>query len=1125
MHELPTAIFPSFVLLYYFAVKFDSGRIYFITLLYPQVSTPADQKTPETDTVKPQRRSSSRKVRFTSEPDSITKSSHKEEFETKMKELKSTLQSSQDIDELTKTVTKDMNKTDKCDDSEDLAQPIEAMDTDSGGEVIVEDSVLMSEEIPLASDTVKPKLSVKRVTRRKSSDQSTGSSQLSECSMEVAAFCSRLSKPKAVDSPSKPGAVGSQRTRTIRGRAKLPENMSPIRETSDKKSCVDEKNAIDKFLTRSVEKLKSVRVSSKAADTQTEEKKPKVSTADSVVLVEDTEQFSPKRRSPRKQTKVAIVNNTPAKEDGVVEADYANQASKQLFSSDFSPNEIPDSQDCLESSQSFTVKCEEKMSPHNHGSLDQGVLESFGLTTPTKSHMSPKDMADASRSPVVHLVRLSQEEISHYSPKRNKFVVSLSGSFSSESVESTSERNARRTRVRRKGSLIGMGEPPQDEGLKEEPKDLITLVDQETPKYPEVQMQASVVNAVADDSIEVDIDAQPENVSDKDPELNSVSQIPVGTLVEADTIDSLPDSQATIVPKQKRKRSIPSWLKGMHTPDQDKKSNIHTQESDSSQSQEPHSKSKGRRGRKKKLNIDDSEQWSQQQNTDQSQEIQPESMEPLFVPEVAPTFAEDLSECQSQSLVSGASHDKEETSVEIAPVQEQEASQKSKKRGRRKKLKPSSDKGVAVDTSTQNEISVTVKDTASLEIKPDPKSRLSRKDKKVKDSSEQIVEIEPVVSGNIHDQSIEVGDEPPVEQNQDLADDAPLSQSSTTEEVPVADNKTNKDGDNDSSSETSCQDIFGIASTDASTHITQSESILVDSEREDSKKKRRPGKRQTDLKTQLDINMKSPLIKRLRSQKPHLRTRALNRSLDSLQPKKKRGQRRSPSQKAKDDLAIDEAKVELKELATEEQNTVDDSNIVKSLEAEECPQPDAQSEEGVNSSRSESPEARVSRVMDTLNAGKEPSPVKQSPPKKGKPFDIPDTPTSASRSSMSRASMILQRARMMFVKPSKSPPSLRARALARGNASDSKLMPRRSGILKSPNSTSSPSGKGSIHSSGSPTSSFRPIQMPRIYSPSASPSAGILRKRRLSGDECTDSPSPPMKVRNFLSMSRTKFSF
>ena len=46
---------------------------------------------------------------------------------------------------------------------------------------------------------------------------------------------------------------------------------------------------------------------------------------------------------------------------------------------------------------------------------------------------------------------------------------------------------------------------------------------------------------------------------------------------------------------------------------------------------------------------------------------------------------------------------------------------------------------------------------------------------------------------------------------------------------------------------------------------------------------------------------------------------------------------------------------------------------------------------------------------------------------------------------------------------------------------------------------------------GSESPLFQPIQI-GLYSPSASPSAGILKRRRLSGEMATNSPSPPNKV-------------
>ena len=57
-----------------------------------------------------------------------------------------------------------------------------------------------------------------------------------------------------------------------------------------------------------------------------------------------------------------------------------------------------------------------------------------------------------------------------------------------------------------------------------------------------------------------------------------------------------------------------------------------------------------------------------------------------------------------------------------------------------------------------------------------------------------------------------------------------------------------------------------------------------------------------------------------------------------------------------------------------------------------------------------------------------------------------------------------------------------------------------------------PSSLGSPSVVNSPKRDFHPIKLPRIYSPTASPSASILKKRRLSDDPTSDTNSPPSKV-------------
>ncbi|OWF47711.1 telomere-associated protein RIF1-like isoform X2 [Mizuhopecten yessoensis] len=67
----------------------------------------------------------------------------------------------------------------------------------------------------------------------------------------------------------------------------------------------------------------------------------------------------------------------------------------------------------------------------------------------------------------------------------------------------------------------------------------------------------------------------------------------------------------------------------------------------------------------------------------------------------------------------------------------------------------------------------------------------------------------------------------------------------------------------------------------------------------------------------------------------------------------------------------------------------------------------------------------------------------------------------------------------------------------------------RRSILKQP----SPSQNSVEESSPVTGKRFHPIKVGNVHSPSASPSAGILKKRRLSGDTATNSPSPPGKRR------------
>ncbi len=141
-------------------------------------------------------------------------------------------------------------------------------------------------------------------------------------------------------------------------------------------------------------------------------------------------------------------------------------------------------------------------------------------------------------------------------------------------------------------------------------------------------------------------------------------------------------------------------------------------------------------------------------------------------------------------------------------------------------------------------------------------------------------------------------------------------------------------------------------------------------------------------------------------------------------------------------------------------------------------------------------------TMQNLNKG-----VSRSPPKKGAPFEPPQTPTSASKYA-SRSQYILERSRRIcLAKESPSPLSGRKQWTPRKSP---KGILKHSPRVRSPDKSPQASCMRPVHGESPPT--FRPI-IPKIYSPSASPSAGILKKRRLSGDTPTESPSPPNKVR------------
>lgn len=286
----------------------------------------------------------------------------------------------------------------------------------------------------------------------------------------------------------------------------------------------------------------------------------------------------------------------------------------------------------------------------------------------------------------------------------------------------------------------------------------------------------------------------------------------------------------------------------------------------------------------------------------------------------------------------------------------------------------------------------------------------------------------------------------------------------------------------------------------------------------------------------LSIDMKvSPVNKRLRS-KVSLK---LNRSLSSLQRRRRSpgspGHRRLRSKSVSPLKRIVKTKPSPK-LATEaiksQERSQVDANIgevkIDEIKVEKS-QTDSPVKAVRQSPRKSPQKTEVPKETSTRSSPRKVSKIEESPQKKSLSptrhsvnLGGPETPTSATKH-QSRARLILERSRLFASRSSLPSNSLHTRkkvtsSKSTGNTPSSPtksiLKPSASeneaGLALPDADTSPPPSKSSL-SSNSPT--FRPIQLPRMYSPSASPSAGILKKRKLSGEVPVDSPSPPNKVR------------
>ena len=228
-----------------------------------------------------------------------------------------------------------------------------------------------------------------------------------------------------------------------------------------------------------------------------------------------------------------------------------------------------------------------------------------------------------------------------------------------------------------------------------------------------------------------------------------------------------------------------------------------------------------------------------------------------------------------------------------------------------------------------------------------------------------------------------------------------------------------------------------------------------------SKKNSLLKKRLSFHQKQLTINMNtSPTLgKRLRSSGPgasRLSKRALNRSVDSALPKMRQKRKRVDSED-EDEEALnlsEEVKNEEGSRNTETENgdnveassrLVETKVEIKHMDKEmELTKPANTDEENPI------PESFQAILAKSSTSSPSKSPVKKSPPKKGKPFDRPETPTSviSRRFPVCRADLIIHRSKLLLNRKhaTPSPSSLKNRIFKSPSQPSEKLL--RTGILK-----------------------------------------------------------------------------
>lgn len=331
--------------------------------------------------------------------------------------------------------------------------------------------------------------------------------------------------------------------------------------------------------------------------------------------------------------------------------------------------------------------------------------------------------------------------------------------------------------------------------------------------------------------------------------------------------------------------------------------------------------------------------------------------------------------------------------------------------------------------------------------------------------------------------SEEDGKEEATEISEAAVDENPLNASVDSDDMPLCSKKLSLASDSEDdlplslmSQSLSPQSESEMGDEDSVLdNATDSEVQIVTSTPQHKLVKSLSAQQRRELK-KLKIDMRSPLLKRLRSKgKLTLRSRRLNKSLDSSQRKSRRSRRRKGKQTSQDDLAVGLHKDDsiLSETddsfinKVDEEGTKDDAPLVEENLAEESVP--AREEEPLGESALEEP-THSSPVKSSLK----PSPTRLSPPPKISPnkLDIP-----SKYRSMSRASLILQKARTTFAKPLTPMVATRKRTLP-GSKTPRDSKP--AGILKVSPSQECPSEVTSGLKESPARPSFRPIQVSDI---------------------------------------------